>query len=72
MVTKRLRLVHFLANPLAPTFKNSEGFFVNNGVDLSSNLVWQRSVELPFEAIERGKKFFLPTRRHWLRHCDLI
>ena len=26
---------------------------------------WQRSVKLPFEAIERGKKFY---RRHQLRH----
>ena len=29
---------------------------------------WQRSVELPFEAIERGNKFYLPTRRHQLFH----
>ena len=32
---------------------------------------WQWSVELPFEAIERGKKFYLPTRRYHLRHWDL-
>ena len=31
------------------------------GFDFDSG--WQRSVELPFEAIERGKKFYLPTRR---------
>ena len=33
--------------------------------------VWQRSVELPFKAIERRKKFYFPTRRHQLCHQDL-
>ena len=32
---------------------------------------WQRSLELPFEASKRRKKFYLPTRRHQLRHWDL-
>jgi len=29
---------------------------------------WQRSVELPFEAIGRRKKLCLPTRLHQLQH----
>ena len=33
---------------------------------------WQRSVEHPFEAIERGKKFYMPSKRDRLRHCDLL
>ena len=32
---------------------------------------WQRSVGHPFEAIERRKKFCLPTKRDQLRHWDL-
>ena len=48
--------------PIAKVFvcKQWHGFEFDSG--------WQRSVELPFEAIERGKKFYLPTRRHQLRH----
>ena len=32
---------------------------------------WPQSVELPFEAIERGKKLDLLNRRHRLRHWNL-
>ena len=48
--------------PIAKVFvyKQWRGFEFDSG--------WQRSVELPFEAIKRKKKFYLPTRRDHLRH----
>ena len=53
--------IHYLYH-IAKVFvcKQWRGFEFDSG--------WQRSVELPFEAIERGKKLYLPTRRHQLRH----